>query len=61
MTIISIILKTTLFKKFLAVVESAGFPLWWTAPNLILNILFQHIFVHRILKSQPFFKEINSF
>ena len=28
-----------------------GFPFWWTAPNLILNILFQRIIVHRIEES----------
>ena len=30
---------------------SGTFLFWWTALNLILNILFQNIFVHRIQKS----------
>ena len=30
------------------------FPVWWTAPNLIFNITFQRIFVHRIQKLHPF-------
>ena len=38
-----------------------GFPVWWTAPNLILNILFHRLFVHRIQKSKPFSRQINSF
>ena len=36
------------------------FPVSWTAPNLILNILFQRILVYKIQQSHPFFKEINS-
>ena len=53
--------KTMCFDVREKCMQSLGFPVGLTAPNLILNIPFQSIFVHRIKKSQPFFREINSF